>query len=137
MRTFRLRIYTTEHPFFDGECESLIAPTSQGLYGIMAWHRDMVAPIAGGELQYRVPLAKTFERVAVSAGMLFVFKNEVTILVETAEKAGDIDFARAMKQYERAKENLKGARNSLEKHMAETNLSRALTRLKVRSGPKK
>ena len=137
MNTFPLRILTYEKPFFEGECESLIAPTSDGLYGILAKHCDAVAAVGSGELQYRPAGEKNFTYVAVSPGVLSVRNGEVTVLVETAEKASDIDFARAMKQYEHAKNNVQTAPNELARRQAEMKLSRAVTRLKVHSGRNK
>lgn len=133
MNTFSLKIYTAERPFFEGECESLIVPTTQGLYGIMARHSDMVAALSDGELQYRQKGATVFEHVAISPGIVAVTKNEVVVLTETAERASDIDYARAMRQYESAKEDLKKEGDPISHHLSIAKLSRSLNRLKIRS----
>ena len=132
MNSFRLRIYAADRPLFDGECESLIVPTVDGAYGIMAKHSDMMALLTEGELRYREPGKKEFEFLAVTRGMLTVEKGEATVITEAAERAKEIDFARAMKQYENAKEMIaKG--NARSTRLAQMKLSRALNRLKVSS----
>ena len=137
MSTFLLKIYTSEKPFFEGECESLIVPTSQGLFGIMARHENVVATLTAGELRYRKKDENNFEHVAIAPGILTVTDNEVVVLTEAAERASDIDFTRAMRQYENAKAQLDHADDAVSRRMAEAKLSRALNRLKVRSGLEK
>ena len=133
MKTFSLKIFTAERPFFEGECASLIVPTTQGSYGIMAHHSPMVAALANGDLQYRPAENAPFEHVAVSSGIVTFRENEATVLVETAEKATDIDFARAIKQYEHAKKRLQNPPDDLARKLAEMKLSRAVTRMKIHS----
>ncbi len=133
MNTFFLKIYTTEHPLYEGECESLIVPTSDGLYGVMAHHTDMIAAITDGELRYREKGKTEFTSVAVSPGILSVMKNEVIVLAETAEQASEIDFERAMKQHKHAMEQLEKSKDPLEKHQAQMKIARAVIRLRVGS----
>ena len=45
MRTFRLRILAAERTFYDGPCQSLMVPTIDGLYGLMALHENIVIAI--------------------------------------------------------------------------------------------
>ena len=135
MSTFLLKIYTTEHPLFEGECESLIVPTSDGPYGILAHHIDTIASIVDGDLQFKEKGKTTFEHVAVSSGILNVTKNEVTVLTDTAERAREIDVERAKEQCEQARKQLLSA-DVVTRHLAEVKLFRAQNRLKVRSGLK-
>ena len=132
MKSFPLRIYTTERSVFEGECESLVVPTAQGLYGILANHSDLIATVCAGELQYKTPGAESFECYAVTPGILTVRKGETTVLVEAAEKASEIDFPRAMAQFQHAKEMME-TEDKLSKKMAELKLMRAVNRLKVSS----
>lgn len=132
MNAFPLKFFTAERPFFMGKCESLIVPTPQGAYGIMAGHSDLVLSVAAGELKYREKNAEDFLRVAVTPGILFVKDGEVTIMVEAAERDSDIDYDRAQKQYEDAKAMLSDG-DEHTKHLALAKMARALARLKVRS----
>jgi F-type H+-transporting ATPase subunit epsilon len=71
--------------------------------------------------------------VAVTTGFAEVFKNKVSILVDAAERAPEIDVERARKAMERAKERLSRDRSDKEIDFvrAETALRRAVARLKV------
>ncbi len=132
MRAFPLEFFTVERPFFEGKCESLVVPTPQGAYGIMAGHSDLVLAIAAGELKYREKGKEEFVRVAVMPGILTVKNGTVTVLVEAAEKDSDIDYNRAQKQYEDAKIMFsEGDEHS--RRLATAKMARALARLKVRS----
>ena len=132
MRAFPFEFFTVERPFFEGKCESLIVPTPQGAYGIMAGHSDLVLAIAAGELKYREKGKEEFVRVAVMPGILTVKNGTVTVLVEAAEKDSDIDYNRAQKQYEDAKIMFsEGDEHS--RRLATAKMARALARLKVRS----
>jgi F-type H+-transporting ATPase subunit epsilon len=71
--------------------------------------------------------------LAVTAGFAEVFKNNVSILVDAAERVSEIDVERAMKAMERAKERLSHDRSDkdIDFTRAESALRRAVTRLKV------
>jgi len=73
------------------------------------------------------------ESLAVTAGFVEVFKNKVSILVDAAERATEIDAERARKAMERAKERLSRERSDkdIDFTRAEAALRRAVARLKV------
>ena len=62
-----------------------------------------------------------------------VSNNRVSILVDAAERAGDIDVGRAKRAMEKAKERLAADRGSkeIDFNRAEAALKRAVARLKV------
>jgi F-type H+-transporting ATPase subunit epsilon len=84
-----------------------------------------------GELRYTADSEK--EALAVTTGFAEVFKNKVSILVDAAERAGEIDVERARKAMERAKERLSHDRSEkdIDFSRAEAALRRAMARLKV------
>lgn len=131
MSSFLLKIYTTERPLYEGECESLIVPASDGPYGVLAHHIDTIASIVEGELRFKEKGKTDFERVAVSSGILNVTNNEVLVLTDTAEWASEIDVERAKKQYEHAKEKLE-AQDEATRRLAKAKLSRASNRIRIR-----
>ena len=55
MNTFELHILAAERSFYEGPCESLVLPTTEGMYGIQANHLNMVAGVVPGEITFRVP----------------------------------------------------------------------------------
>ena len=130
MNTFELHILAAERSFYEGPCESLIVPTTEGMYGIQANHLNMVAGIIPGELTYRVP-GGTDEHASCSRGMVKVEDNVVTLLVDTAERPDEIDVNRAERAAAEAKEALLQKRSRQEYLKAQMELARATSRLKV------
>ena len=103
MRTFQLHILAADRVFFEGECESVVAPTASGQYGVQAHHSNMIAAISPGELTFRTAQGET-RYAAVSAGMIKVEHNDVLILVDSAERPEDIDVVRAQREADEARE---------------------------------
>ena len=130
MNTFELHILAAERSFYEGPCESLILPLTEGMYGIQANHVNMIAGIVPGELTYRVP-GGADEHAACSRGMVKVENNEVTVLVDTVERPEEIDVNRAQRAADEAKEELLKKRSRQEYMKAQMELARAMTRLRV------
>lgn len=131
MNTFQVHIFEADSPFYEGACESLIVPTTEGQYGILAQHSNMIAAIVPGELRYHVP-GEAFQTAAVSAGMVKVEDNDVLVLVDSAERPEEIDAKRAQRAADRAKEMLLQKRSVQEYRTAQANLARAINRLRVK-----
>lgn len=127
---FQVHILAADAPFYEGPCESLIVPTIQGQYGIMAHHENLISAIVPGELFYQIP-GQEFRSASVSAGFMKVEDNDVMILVDSAERPEEIDRNRAKRAADAAKEALLQKRSIEEYHLAQANLARALNRLKV------
>ena len=54
MTQFQLKISSSSGLFYEGTCESLVVPTSDGEYGVLANHVSMVIGIAIGILRYKL-----------------------------------------------------------------------------------
>ena len=130
MDTFHLRIVATNKNFFEGDCLSMVVPTTEGLYGILAHHANMIASLEPGLLTFKK--ADGVERVAVvSHGFIKVQNNTVHVLAATVEKEEDIDEVRAQKALESARRKLL-QKASMEEYMsAQARISRAMARLKA------
>ncbi len=130
MNTFELHILAAERSFYEGPCESLVLPTTEGMYGIQANHLNMIAGVVPGELTFRVPGGHD-EHASCSRGMVRVENNVVTVLVDTAERPEEIDVNRAERAAAEAKEALLRKRSRQEYLQAQMELARATSRLKV------
>ena len=45
---FHLRVLASDRAFYDGDCESLTVPVSDGELGILAHHSNLVAAVVPG-----------------------------------------------------------------------------------------
>lgn len=128
MREFNVSIYAADKIFFFGRCQSLVIPSSDGQYGIMAGHRNTITAIVPGRLKYRV---KGEDRYAiVSKGLVKIENGQVLILVDTCEKPEEIDRVRAQRAKEEAQRKLKQKHSQEEFLRTQANLARAINRLK-------
>ena len=130
MNTFELHILAAERSFYEGPCESLVLPTTEGMYGIQANHLNMIAGVVPGEMTFRVPGGND-EHASCSRGMVKVENNVVTVLVDTAERPEEIDVNRAERAAAEAKEAILKKRSRQEYMQAQMELARATSRLKV------
>jgi F-type H+-transporting ATPase subunit epsilon len=131
MNTFPVKILSAERPFFDGECESLVVPTVQGEYGILAHHSNMICAVIPGVLRFRT--AQGEEQIAsISGGLIKVESNEALLLADSIERPEEIDANRAAKEAEEAQEVILQRRSLLEYHSAQAKMARAVNRLRVK-----
>lgn len=130
MSLFHLIIHSADEPFYDGNCESLIIPTQDGLLGILAHHSPMVTAIVPGMLTVTYPDGKK-DQVAVSEGMVKIQNNSVVVLVDSYERPEEIDANRAKRAADEAKEQMLQKRSYEEYLSAEADLKRAINRLNV------
>lgn len=129
MKTFNLRIAAIRRNFYTGPCESLVFTTLDGMVGILADHVPTVYAVSAGELRFTVDGETKI--LAVGDGMARVSGNKVTILVDFAELASEIDAIRAQDALERAEATIRAKEDSRAVANAEAALSRAIARLKV------
>lgn len=132
---FHLRITSSSGCFYDGECESLILPTEDGEYGVMANHTSMVIGVCVGELRYRID--EEWTDAAVGQGFARVADNQVNVVVDSAERPEDIDEKRAEQAAIRARERMEVRRTRREYYRGQAALSRAMTRLKIKQNFRK
>ena len=136
MNTFHLRILASDQMFFEVACANLVAPCADGSFGVQANHSNMISAVTPGELHYRPaegPDAGKDKIAAVSAGLIKVERNDVLVLVDTAERPEELDANRARRAAARAKEAMLQKRSIQEYRVAQYNLARAMSRLQVHS----
>ena len=127
---YELAILAPDRSVFEGKVSSLVAPGSEGYFGVLAHHAPMVAGLGAGEISLVMEGAE--RRVfAVSGGMLEVTWGRVTVLADAAEPAQEIDIARAQAAERRAEERLHSRDANVDVARAEVALRRALNRLRV------
>lgn len=130
MKSFNIHILEADNTFYEGECESLMVPTSNGQYGVLAGHSNTITAIVPGIMAYRTPGGEDL-LASVSAGLLKIENNDVLVLVDAAERPEEIDANRARRLADAAKEAMLQKKSILEYRAAQTNLSRAIAQLRL------
>jgi len=127
----RLEIVTGERLVFSDEVDMVIAPGVEGQLGILPKHAPLLTALSIGEL--RVKKGQEELSFAIGGGFMQVYKDKVIVLADTAERAEEIDIARAEEARHRALELLKerGRLSREEFAQAEARLRKAITRIKV------
>lgn len=126
--TIQLEIVTPERLVVNDTAEYIEIPGRSGYLGVLPGHAPLITELAVGEISYRN--GSQTKRLAVAWGFAEVLQNKVTILAETAEKAEEIDTARAEAAKKKAEAELQKAGPEGNKD-AQAALQRATTRLDV------
>lgn len=126
-----LEIVTPEKIIVSQEVDSVVAPGTDGEFGVLPGHIHFLTGIVPGQLRYNTGAGK--ESMAVTTGFAEVSNDKVSILVDAAEKVSEIDAERARQAMERARERLGKDRSSegIDTLRAEAALRRAIVRVRV------
>lgn len=127
----RLEFVTPERSIVHDDVDEVEIPGEDGYFGVLPGHTPLLAAIRVGEMWYRKGSDKQFAFVA--SGFAEVLPDRVSILAQVAERAEDIDAARAEAAKRRAEERLAkpGAVTEIDFERARIALLRALTRLQI------
>tara|TARA_B100000902_G_scaffold14327_1_gene17364 strand:+ start:1983 stop:2378 length:396 start_codon:yes stop_codon:yes gene_type:complete len=128
MATFNLEIVTPTEVLQKDNISYLRCPGVDGLFGVLAGHRDALIALSLGEI--KVSQNNSEAIYATSGGFAEITGNKVELLVETIEKAESIDKQRAEASLERAKDRLK-LNEGVDSKRAELSLARAINRLSI------
>ncbi len=101
----RLDMVTPYKQVLSQDVDEVTAPGTVGEFGILPGHTPLLTTLKIGELSYRQ--GSEIFHVAVNWGYVEVEEDKVTVLVETAEPADEIDLERAKAALGRAEEALR------------------------------
>lgn len=132
MDTFHVNILAADKRFYEGPCESLVISTSQGQFGILAHHRNVIAAIIPGALKFRIP-GGADQIAAVSRGFIKVEDNDVLILADTIERPEEIDANRAQREIDEAQEIILQKKSIQSYKSAQARMARAINRLRIKA----
>ena len=131
MARIRCEVVTAERTVFQDDVDMVVAPGIQGQLGILPHHAPLMTSLTYGELIIHRE-GQEDEFIAIGGGFLEVGPEHVTILADSAERAGEIDEARAEEARLRAEELMaQKQREDADFVRAEAALRRSMLRLKV------
>lgn len=126
-----LEIVTPDRALATEQVDEVQLPGSEGYFGVLPGHTPLLSTLQVGELWYRIGQEKHY--VAVAFGFVEVLPDRVTVLAQVAEKAQEIDVARAEAAKKRAEERVAGPHTDMDFERARIALMKSLIRLQVAS----
>lgn len=129
MATLLLEVVTPDKTVLKEEVDMAICPGSEGEFGILPNHASLLSALRMGALRYKK--SDKEDVMFISGGFLDMHANVCSVLAESAEKADDIDKARALAAKERAERRLAEKKEELDEVRANLALQRAIMRLQL------
>ena len=125
-----LEIATPTRMVIAETADEVVLPGSEGSFGVLPGHAPFLTTLGIGEATYRV--GRDEYHLALVGGFAEVRNDKVIVLTDLAERADEIDRARAGRAKERAERRLSGrSPEDLDYTRALAALLRALARLLV------
>lgn len=125
----QLQIVSADRSLVNETVDEVVIPGFDGYFGVLPGHTPLLAVLQVGELWYRQGQEKHY--VSIAFGFAEVLPDRVTILAQIAEKAEEIDLARAEAAKKRAEERLLRPAVDMDAERARIALLKSLIRLQV------
>ena len=125
----QLHIVSVDRSLVNETVDEVEIPGADGYFGVLPGHTPLLAVLGAGELWYRQGQDKTY--LAIAFGFAEVQPDRVTILAQIAEKAEEIDVARAEAAKKRAEERIVQSTVDMDAERARISLMKSLIRLQV------
>jgi F-type H+-transporting ATPase subunit epsilon len=130
-----VRVVAPDKTVWDADAEEVILPSTTGQLGILPGHAPLLSALDIGVM--RVRSGKDWLPIALMGGFVEVENNEVTILVNGAERADTIDKEAARTAYSEAEataSRMRGGSDRSDQIQAERDLKRARARYQATGG---
>ena len=125
----QLQIVSADRSLVNETVDEVEIPGADGYFGVLPVHTPLLALLQVGELWYRQGQEKHY--LSIAFGFAEVLPDRVTILAQIAEKADEIDAARAEAAKRRAEERVARPTVDMDAERARISLMKALIRLQV------
>nr|YP_010881522.1 ATP synthase CF1 epsilon subunit [Pellia neesiana]WIA68600.1 ATP synthase CF1 epsilon subunit [Pellia neesiana]WIA68686.1 ATP synthase CF1 epsilon subunit [Pellia neesiana]WIA68772.1 ATP synthase CF1 epsilon subunit [Pellia neesiana] len=129
MTLLNLRVMAPNRIVWNSEVQEIILSTNSGRIGVLPDHAPLLTALDIGIIKIR--LREQWSTMALMGGFAMIENNQMTILVNEAEKAVEIDPHEAQETFRKARNNL--AQAAGKKQIIEANLAfeRAKARLEA------
>ena len=125
----QLQIVSADRALVNEAVDEVEIPGWDGYFGVLPGHTPLLAVLHVGELWYRQGQEKHY--LLIAFGFAEVQPGRVTILAQGAEKADEIDLARAEQAKKRAEERVSRPTVDMDAERARIALLKSLIRLQV------
>src|SRR3984893_9922386 len=124
-----LEVVTPDRSVVHEQVDEVEIPGFDGYFGVLPGHTPLLAMLQVGQLWYRQ--GQETHYLSIAFGFAEVQPDRVTILAQIAERADEIDAARAEAARKRAEERLAKPMADLDFERARIAMMKALIRLQV------
>ena len=129
--SIQLIVVTPERQLLRESAVEVTMPGLDGQLGILPGHAPLMTELGIGELSYRTGTSSQPVVLAVISGFAEVLGDRVTVLAETAERAEEIDLARAEEAKARAEKRLSAGDTNIDWDRANIALQRSVIRIQI------
>jgi F-type H+-transporting ATPase subunit epsilon len=127
--TVHVDVVSAEASIFSGLAEMVVVPGVMGELGIYPGHTALMTRIKPGSVRIKRPDHEEQELIYVSGGMLEIQPGVVTVLADTAIRAGDLDEARALQAKQDAEEAMKNLGSDIDYALAKAELAEEIAKI--------
>jgi F-type H+-transporting ATPase subunit epsilon len=129
-REFHLSVVAPDRSVVETTATSVIAPGSEGYFGVLAGHTPLIAALKPGMVEYADATGNR-HFVYVGGGFAEVRGDRVTVLADEAAPAKEIDISEAEHRLEEARKALRGEDSSVTQENAVAEIDRAMSRIRA------
>lgn len=132
--TLTVRVIAPDKTVWDASAQELILPSTTGQLGILSGHAPLLSALDTGVMRVRAD--KDWVSIALMGGFAEVENDNVTILVNAAQRGDAIDLEEARATYKEAQERVNNAQKGTrqEQIQATQALKRARARFQAAGG---
>ncbi|MFS0513516.1 ATP synthase F1 subunit epsilon [Nostoc sp. UIC 10607] len=104
--TLTVRVISPDKTVWDAPAEEVVLPSTTGQLGILTGHAPLLTALDTGVMRVRAAKNQNWQAIALLGGFAEVEENEVTILVNGAERGDKINLDEARTAYNQAEARL-------------------------------
>ncbi|MTJ50909.1 ATP synthase F1 subunit epsilon [Dolichospermum sp. UHCC 0259] len=104
--TLTVRVIAPDKTVWDSEADEVILPSTTGQLGVLSGHAPMLTALDIGVMRVRASKNASWQAIALLGGFAEVDQDEVTILVNSAERGDKINLEEARTAFNTAQSGL-------------------------------
>lgn len=128
-RDFTLAVVAPDKSVLEQSVSSVVAPGTEGYFGVQAGHIPLVAELRAGLLEFISNNQRGY--VYIGGGFAEVRPDRMTVLADEAELSTEISVEKAEQMLDRARQELRNDSGSMTQAEAVQEVERAIQRLKA------
>ncbi|MFN5891598.1 MAG: ATP synthase F1 subunit epsilon [Dolichospermum sp.] len=128
--TLTVRVIAPDKTVWDSEADEVVLPSTTGQLGVLSGHAPMLTALDVGVMRLRANKNANWQAIALLGGFAEVDEDEVTILVNGAERGDKINLEEARTAFNKAQTSLSQVKS--EDRQAQIQATKALKRARAR-----